>query len=554
MSTFKGISPPDGQSSTMNHKKPHDGLDHRALLLKRRGRLVIRNLPFNLGEEQIRAAFSKFGELTDFNLLRKPDGSSKGLCFLSFKSRNIACKAVKEMNAKNLGGRVIAVDHSLPKKIYQSSQESPGPEEEIVDSLVKKTLEKEKGVQKEDGKGVADNSQEMMSDDENEANDKHHGKDDENNEDDGDEDYEDDEGDRSSIATSNTSSKAKQRKRSSRDAREGRTIFLRNLSYDTTKDDLQSFMERFGPVEYCLLCCDFELDRPKGTGFVKFKSKEDAEKCLKEFANERDKFFLNDRQIELCLALTRGAVKEVVESKNRKPRDRRNLYLAKEGLIYPESPAAEGLSQSDLAKRLQCELNKRRQLNNLTSFVSRNRLCIHNLPETINDKKLKKLFLDILDDKSAIITEAKVIKNFKGKGKELGKSSGFGFVTFKKHVHALTALRRLNNNPETFTPTKRPIVEFSIEKTSAIRKKLKNDDRHYMEDRSDDKIEDEDLPFMGVKASPFKDNEQIILPKVNRKIYENFAKLKERGKQLKKERKKSMKKGRTQRKQNLKRV
>lgn len=303
-------------------------------------------MPFNLSEEQIRTAFSKFGELTDFNLLRKPDGSSKGICFISFKSRNIACKAVKEMNAKQLGGRVIAVDHSLPKKIYQSSQEPPGPEEQIVDSLVKKTLEKEKVLQKEDDGEAAD---EEMKSDEKKMNDKHP----ENDEDSEGGEGEDDEGDRSSIATSTTSSKAKQRKRSSRDAREGKTLFLRNLSYDTSKEDLQSFMKQFGPVEYCLLCCDFDLDRPKGTGFVKFKSKEDAEKCLKEFSNDKDKFYLNDRQIEVCLALTRGAVREVVESKNRKPRDKRNLYLAKEGLIYPESPAAEDMSQSDLAKRLQ---------------------------------------------------------------------------------------------------------------------------------------------------------------------------------------------------------
>lgn len=52
-----------------------------------------------------------------------------------------------------------------------------------------------------------------------------------------------------------------------------------------------------------------------------------------------------------------------------------------------------------------------------------------------------------------------------------GKSKEFGFVNFKEHEHALTALRAINNNPEVFKPTSRPIVEFSLENRMAIRAK-----------------------------------------------------------------------------------
>ena len=37
-----------------------------------------------------------------------------------------------------------------------------------------------------------------------------------------------------------------------------------------------------------------------------------------------------------------------------------------------------------------------------------------------------------------------------GKGKGVGKSLGYGFVSFKEPQHALTALRNTNNNPEIF--------------------------------------------------------------------------------------------------------
>jgi nucleolar protein 4 len=50
------------------------------------------------------------------------------------------------------------------------------------------------------------------------------------------------------------------------------------------------------------------------------------------------------------------------------------------------------------------------------------------------------------------------------------RSKGMGFIEFSEHEHALTALRALNNNPNTFSRARRPIVEFSIEDARAVRK------------------------------------------------------------------------------------
>lgn len=54
------------------------------------------------------------------------------------------------------------------------------------------------------------------------------------------------------------------------DVGEGKTLFIRNLDFTTTKDSLKNFMEKFGSVHYALLCMDKVMERPKGTGFVKF--------------------------------------------------------------------------------------------------------------------------------------------------------------------------------------------------------------------------------------------------------------------------------------------
>ena len=48
---------------------------------------------------------------------------------------------------------------------------------------------------------------------------------------------------------------------------------------------------------------------------------------------------------------------------------------------------------------------KRQKLKNPNIFVSTTRLCIRNLPITVDDKKLKQEFLKAAGDKSAVITE-----------------------------------------------------------------------------------------------------------------------------------------------------
>lgn len=106
-------------------------------------------------------------------------------------------------------------------------------------------------------------------------------------------------------------------------------------------------------------------------------------------------------------------------------------------------------------------------------FVSRTRLVIHNLPPSYDDAKLKQLFMKYSNPKT-IIKEAKVMwekQKLDSRGKHISKE--VGFVSFANHEDALTALRRINNNPEIFTPNKRPIVAFSIENKAVLNQKQK---------------------------------------------------------------------------------
>lgn len=142
-------------------------------------------------------------------------------------------------------------------------------------------------------------------------------------------------------------------------------------------------------------------------------------------------------------------------------------------MVLAGSRAAEGLSASDMAKRLQLEQYKTQILRNLNMFVSKTRLIIHNLPASWDDAKLRALFKRHAGA-GAVIKEARVMRNMRDvDSRGVGKSKEYGFVSFMQHEHALRALRALNNNPAVFSPHKRPIVAFSIENRSLVKGKEK---------------------------------------------------------------------------------
>lgn len=252
------------------------------------------------------------------------------------------------------------------------------------------------------------------------------------------------------------------------------TLFIRNLSFDMEEKQLKEFFEEnFGETVYCLICKDKETGESKGTAFVKFKSADDANKCLSEFRDKDmvTKFNVNGRNLMILPAISRERVQDL-KKQPLKHKDKRNLHLAREDFIKPTSEEAEGVSKSDLEKRKLLDLRKREKLKNLHNFVSDVRLCIHNLPQSVDDTRLKQIFMKNIkeDHPKAKIVECKVMRN-KNKDGKLGTSKGFAFVAFSKPEHSLAALRKLNNNPNIFSKEKRPIVEFSIENLVAINKK-----------------------------------------------------------------------------------
>ena len=79
-------------------------------------KLLIRNLARSTTEEQIKTLFEEFGAVQSCNLVMdKATGGSKGFGFVEMPKPGEAKAAVKNLNARELGGKVIRVKKAEDK-------------------------------------------------------------------------------------------------------------------------------------------------------------------------------------------------------------------------------------------------------------------------------------------------------------------------------------------------------------------------------------------------------------------------------------------------------
>ncbi|KFV79658.1 RNA-binding protein 28, partial [Struthio camelus australis] len=292
--------------------------------------------------------------------------------------------------------------------------------------------------------------------------------------DDGDQEEGLDDDEEEEVPESDAPKKKRKGQKPPSDVDEGKTVFIRNLSFDTEEEALGEMLQQFGDLKYVRIVLHPDTEHSKGCAFAQFLTQEAAQKCLQAAQEEseergggtRQGLRLDGRLLRIDLAVSREEAQKLRGQKVKKPTGTRNLYLAREGLIRAGTKAAEGVSDADMAKRARFEELKYQKLRDQNIFVSRTRLCVHNLPKAVDSAQLRRLMLKAAGGgKDVHIKECRVMRDLKGQGQSLG----YAFVEFAEHEQALAALRHTNNNPQLFGPQKRPIVEFSLED----RRKLK---------------------------------------------------------------------------------
>ncbi|KAK2463791.1 hypothetical protein APHAL10511_004189 [Amanita phalloides] len=205
----------------------------------------------------------------------------------------------------------------------------------------------------------------------------------------------------------------------------GTTLFIRNIPYDATEDELRTLFRAFGPLRYARITMDHAIGRSRGTGFACFWNKEDADKVIEQSellraettgntmtvpknnpftlpsiltpdpsASLAQNLVLHGRALDVIRAVTRdeaGRLKEMGE-RAREKADKRNMYLLREGVILPNSPSATHVSPTDLERRTN-SFNSRRALlkSNPSLYISKTRLSVRQIPLYVTERMLKRL-------------------------------------------------------------------------------------------------------------------------------------------------------------------
>ncbi|KAJ9066832.1 RNA recognition motif-containing protein [Entomophthora muscae] len=448
--------------------QPLHGMILTNLLLKtKHARVIIRNLPFKLRELELEKLFDQFGPTIETFLPKKLDGSKQllGFGFVQFMDRETAEKAVAGMNGTEHYGRKIDVSLCVSRAQYSASAENEQEPEEDETKPFKNSLYEDgepEDVMESESEGEKSEEAESASEEE---------------------DEEEKPRDRKHVIPPEC------------------TLFVRNLLFETTDEDLFAKFSEFGKLRYARVVFDRANGRSKGTGFVSFVKPADARECLSlasqlEFKEEASKisasksilvpegpkgiaerFTLSGRLLLVTSSLSKEKSVEISGPiKNHAKEDRRNYYLLREGVIFPESAAGKLLAPKELERRKDSYNLRRKQLQaNPSLFISKTRLSVRNLPLDLDDKGLRALVVSALDrfkaevregrrqhltdkekeegwDKKLRVVQAKIVRS---KGRidlttGLEKSTGFGFVEVGHHAHALAVLRYLNCNPNVF--------------------------------------------------------------------------------------------------------
>lgn len=225
----------------------------------RKARVILRNLPFKINENDLSKEFSKYGPIKECNILKREDGKLVGCAFIQYDKVNHAAKAIHHANGKDLFGRPVIIDWAVNRKKF------------VQHVRQQKQLNKQTTVKSEDDTESMDIKQE--SEDEDSADGEDDGSNDEQSDDGGNEesDGSEQEDDDDDDEEEDVKDEKKPIHQKSNDVAEGCTVFIKNIPFECTNEDLKKVCRPFGPLYYAVITVDKVSGHSKGNGFVKFR-------------------------------------------------------------------------------------------------------------------------------------------------------------------------------------------------------------------------------------------------------------------------------------------
>ncbi|KAK4196158.1 putative nucleolar protein [Triangularia verruculosa] len=488
-------------------------------------KLIIRNLPWSIkSSEQLAKLFQPFGKIK-FADLPNAKGKLSGFGFVTLRGRKNAEKALEAINGKEIDGRTVAVDWAVDKQTWEQHREEEeeggedGKEAKAAKKKAKKAKKEDEEKEEDDPnmtqedrdlanffKNYGNNLEDEEEEDDEELNSEDEDEDEDEEKDD-DEDEEMGEDDEFEDVLDEEEEEEEPEKKLSTD--NSTTLFIRNLPYTATDEQLKAHFEPFGAVRYARVVKERGTDRPAGTGFVCFFNHDDFLACLKgaprhrpaptlakhsvlqdETLDPEGKYTLDGRILQVAQAVDKNEAARLQEmSASKKDKDKRRLFLLQEGQISASSTLFKALSDQETKMR-EASAKQRKKLieSNPALHISLTRLAIRNIPADLDSKALKALAREAVvgfakdvkegkraplskeenlrggeQDKEAerhrkekgkgVVKQAKIVfetvqgsKVDEKKAEGGGKSRGYGFIEYSSHRWALMGLRWLNGH------------------------------------------------------------------------------------------------------------
>lgn len=224
-------------------KAPEERKKDKELRQLRKARVILRNLSYKTTEDDLSNEFKKYGTIKECNVLKREDGKLVGCAFIQYEKVNQAAKAIHHANGKEIFGRPVILDWAVNRKKFSQH------------------LKKLKNEIKEEPQNDKISIKQESSDDETNTKDENESANEEKEL----KNKSDDE-----LGSDDEDEKRPIHKRSN-DVAEGCTVFIKNIPFESTRDDLFKVCRQFGPLYYAVITVDKISGHSKGTGFVKFK-------------------------------------------------------------------------------------------------------------------------------------------------------------------------------------------------------------------------------------------------------------------------------------------
>ena len=401
-------------------------------------RIIVKNLPKKITEEELKNHFSQKGSITDVKIMHKEDGRSRNFCFIGFKTEQSAKEAVKYFNQTYLKTMKITVeiaklqgDPSLKKKGKFSKNKKEKNDENNNDNKDNEEIEtKESKIKK-----ILDLSKKTKNADKFDEALKNQNKDDEKEKDNNDKEDEK-EKDKKDNSDKNEDNKNNNEIKEDKETKinslinqknlDPKRLYLRNIPFEITEDDIRQKFEKYGQINEIHIPINYKTNQSFGYAYISYETVESTIMAI----NKMDGEYFMGRRLHISIAEEKYSKPESELKPKFNPKDKSSYKKEKTNKLktnYKDETNWNYLFLNQnavvdtIAKRLKIEKEELLNQNNADVAVQIAAMETTIINETKEWLKQQGINLDILKGKRQDCIRSKTIifvKNISNKTKK----------------------------------------------------------------------------------------------------------------------------------------